>query len=328
MRKKMAIAVIMLLGLVSVPGIKVFAAQEMKMQDEYSCSEANDETERLLDELSFTILDSIEEGKTTEEIAREVKSIEDSLEKDCGCEILTSDEVEARFGIDADVHKRNLRKIKKPANTKYVDWILKPEQTYTYGKKKYSVQSLVAAGKATEGMLYTGNDHLMIKKGENRVVSSIQNLASIYLQKAIGATPVKLIQWSPYELLFGNQNKPLSDTHVSHRCLSTIKFTYVKEAGLSDQYYRLEKFSNKLTISLNINTYYVNSPGDLEYVSKKKKEVERSEHYEEELSAVKVYTEGRQLIDYIPSYKVYGLNQKFIETSYVPNPTSGPGQIH
>ena len=84
------------------------------------------------------------------------------------------------------------------------------------------------------------------RKAGNAVINAI----SIYAQKAISYVPI--IKWTPYELLFSNSaSNVFNSSYVTHRCVSSIEFIYVKKSSQSPDSYLLYNYANKLSIAVN-----------------------------------------------------------------------------
>lgn len=217
-------------------------------------------------------------------------------------------------------------KVSKPADTNTVNWYLNTYSNYTSGSQKYDIQNLIAVGNNPGGMLITGADNVEFYSKKQKLANAVKNAINIYAQKAIGTIPV--IQWTPYELLFSNSaSNVFNSNYVTHRCVSSIEFSFVKKSSQSDDYYSLCKFSNKLSIAVNTHGAAVVNSQPKTY-SKNTNKTISSDNYNSVSSAVHAYANNYTNHDYISYYNIESYDGEYSKKAYVPNPMAGPGQIY
>lgn len=103
--------------------------------------------------------------------------------------------------------------------------------------KTYDIQELYAQGKNGNRDLDNGRVGAILYNGQNWVVSSLQTLASIYAQKAIGtvANLDLITAWAPYELLYSSSTNgtvvKINSESVNYNSNQTVCFAYVQDDG-------------------------------------------------------------------------------------------------
>lgn len=220
----------------------------------------------------------------------------------------------------------NSARISKPADGNTVKWYLNNAFNYTYNSVKYDVQILIAVGNNPGGMLVTGEDNYKFYSDEKKIANIISTAASIIVQKGIGL--IRIIKWTPYELLFSNSSSNVFNSgYITHRCVSSIAFTFVKEASYSDDYYELSLFSNKLNIASNTHGAAVVNSVPKTYSQQKTAMVE-ADHYNSIPAAIKSYRGEAGCYDYISYYELQSCDGQYKKKVYVPNPLAGPGQVY
>ncbi len=213
----------------------------------------------------------------------------------------------------------------KPGDSNTVKWYLYTSRDLSYGSKKYDVQRLIAVGNNPGGMLVTGEDNVEFYSNKQKAANAVQTAISIYAQKAIGL--VKFIQWTPYELLFSSSSSnAFNSSYVTHRCVSSIEFSYVKPSSSSDSDFALCKFSNKLSVAAHAHGAAVVNSQPKTY-SQEKTQTVSSDKYGSTTSAIQAYGNGTYY-DYMSSYQIQSYGGQYSKTAYVPNPMAGPGQIY
>ncbi len=266
--------------------------------------------------------------------------IEDSLEK-LGVKKLSDYELEDFFDSTASPETVSddtvpVYQVTKPTNTDTLTWYLynSPYQPYDYTDPDtdyYDIQRLIAVGNNAGGMLVTGEDNVLLYSNKKISISDILTTCfSIYIQKSIGGIST-ILAWTPYELLFSStssSNKAVFNTcYATHRCVSTIEYTYVKPANSSDSYYKICKYSNKLAIATNVHGAAVANSVATTYSLLKSYSIS-STYYSNIQMAMYGYVNGSAYYDYIPSYTISAHDGAYTYTAYVPNPMVGPGQLY
>ena len=281
-----------------------------------------EQIDQLLDKLAENQALSLqnENSENNQELQNENLQIESEL-SDLGVQKLDGEEL-LQFFEERGIP---VTRVGKPGDTNTVKWFLYTSRNISYGSQKYDVQRLIAQGNNPGGMLVTGEDNVKFYSGQQKLANAVQTAVSIYVQKAIGLVP--FIQWTPYELLFSSSSSnAFNSSYVTHRCVSSIEFSYVKPSSASDSSFGLCKFSNKLTIAAHAHGAAVVNSKPYTYSDKKTQTVS-SDNYGSTTSAIKAYINGTYY-DYIPSYQIKSYGGQYSKTAYVPNPLAGPGQIY
>lgn len=135
-----------------------------------------------------------------------------------------------------------------PPSSSSVKWYASSPATYYMNGIPYKLQFLYAQGIGTgtnlcemfSGRLYETKEY---------VFQALQEMAGIYVQKAIGLIP--LVQWTPYELAFSGPNETYTSTEHSlvYSALETACFAYVYPVSLGENYIQLTFSSNTYTIA-------------------------------------------------------------------------------
>lgn len=282
-----------------------------------------EQIDRLFDEITENLAIFLlnEDSEDNKNIEAENAQIEEKL-SELGVKQLNDEELLEFFAERGIVSTR----VSKPSDSNTVKWYLYTSRNLTYGSKKYDVQRLVAVGNNPGGMLVTGGDNEEFYSDEQKLVNGAKYAASIYAQKAIGL--VKFIQWTPYELLFSSSSSDVfNSSYITHRCVSSIEFSYVKDASLSDASFRLCKFSNKLSIASNAHGAAVKDSKPETYSVQKNGTIS-SDNYGSTSSAMKAYANNTVYYDYIPFYELRSYDDEYSKTASVPNPLAGPGQVY
>lgn len=213
----------------------------------------------------------------------------------------------------------------RPSDSNTVKWYSYTSYNQSYGSQKYDVKRLIAVGNNPGGMLVTGADNVKFYSGKEKRANAVKNALAVYVQKAIGSIPV--IQWTPYELLFSNSSEnAFNSSYVTHRCVSSIEFSFVKNSSQSNNYYKLSKYSNKLSIAVNAHCAAVINSKPKTY-SENKSTTILSKDYGSISKAIQTYTSTSAYYDYIQYYEIHSYDGQYSKKAYVPNPLAGPGQI-
>lgn len=320
MKRKMSfvlVAVLVFSFLVSPFGFSLTAnAQELMTEERISS---------LLDELTENLALSmvVDDDLIIKECEAKITKIEQQLET-LGVTKLSNTELAQFFEEKNIPQTRGL--ITKPENTDTVKWYLYNYTNYSYNSKKYDVQRLIAVGNNPGGMLVTGADNVKFYSGKQKLANAVSTAVSIYVQKAIGFIPV--IKWTPYELLFSNtSSNAFNSSYVTHRCVSSIAFSFVKESTQSDDYYSLSFYSNKLSIAVNAHGAAVVDSVPSTY-SEHKTETISADYYSSITAAIQSYTGAAGCYDYIDYYEIQSYDGEYTKNAYVPTPLVGPGQIY
>lgn len=317
-RISFALVAVMIVSLLTSPfGFSLTANAQEITTEEQICS--------LFDELTENLALSMiaEDDLVVEKCESNVVEIEQQL-KVLGVDKLSDQELNQFLNEkgEASVGTR----ISKPENTDTVKWYLYSYTNYSYNSKKYDVQRLIAVGNNPGGMLVTGADNVKFYSGKEKLANAVSAAVSIYVQKAIGSIPV--IKWTPYELLFSNtSSNAFNSSYVTHRCVSSIAFSYVKESTQSDDYYALSFYSNKLTIAVNAHGAAVVDSVPTTY-SEQKTETISADYYSSITAAIQSYTGAAGCYDYISYYEIQSYDGEYTKKAYVPTPLAGPGQIY
>ena len=297
----------------------VALAADIIMEDEIIQSDEVRISE-LFAELNNCILDASK--YTEDEYNALVLSIENEL-KTLGVEPMeTSDVYSFVYGDDTVSPCVNV-----PSDTNTVKWYSSMTRNYAYNSKTYDIQTLYAVGNNPGGMLYTGQMHQSFFDDGTESVINVGTLFAIYVQKAIGLIPV--IQWAPYELLFSPVDANVVHTYsdVTHQCVSTLAFSYVKESSMGEYDYSLSYFTNQFTVAFSvIGGNSGNS--NVESYSKSGRFSEISDTYASVACAVKSYVGVGARSDYIDGYTMESYDGKYELFCSVPNPMGGPGQVY
>lgn len=211
-----------------------------------------------------------------------------------------------------------------PPSNSNVKWY---EIRYTYytGGTTYAVQELYAQGLAGGTNLAAGQNGVTLYTNKQILVKNVQNIASMYAQKAIGLIPI--VEWLPYELLFSDNSQVTNNSHVvTHRSLSTVAFSYVKLDGQSDNSQSLSFISNMVSVASSHTLAGYNN-GSPYSKSTDKSNTDYAPNYASPTSAVNAYKDPyapRQ--SFISYYRFYNSDQSASLTQYIINP-SFPAQI-
>lgn len=280
------------------------------------------QVEQLFDELTETLaLEMLEnESGGSNSYSDEIKRINEELYA-LGVQSLSEEEVESRFTGNQSKNAR----IAKPANTNTVLWYLYNYKYEVYESEQYDVQMLVAVGNNPGGMLVTGEDNYRFFSGKEKSLKGVQNILSIIIQKAIGYVPG--IKWTPYELLFSDLPSNMINSHyVTHRCVSTISFAYVKKSSQSDYFYELSHRSNKLSLAVMTHGAAVVNTEAKTYADSKTMTI-ATENFNSTRAAIKAYLNQSYKYDYFPYYVIESFDGEQTKYVYVANP-SGPGEVY
>lgn len=320
MKRRIAIALValMLFSLcLSTDAFALTANAQATLTEEQISTLFDEMTERMALQMVTDDESVIQECKA--EIAKIKRQLEEF-----GVNELTTGELNQFFEEKGQVSPQWL--ITKPENSNTVKWYLYNYSNRSYGSKTYDVQRLIAVGNNPGGMLVTGEDNVKFYSGKEKLANAVSTAIGIYAQKAIGYVPV--IKWTPYELLFSNTSSNTFDSsYVTHRCVSSIAFSYVKESSQSDDYFSLSFYSNKLSIATNAHGAAVVDSVPTTY-SEHKTETVSAEYYESITAAIQSYRGEKGCYNYIPSYKIESYDGEYTKNAYVPNPLVGPGQIY
>ena len=286
-------------------------------------SDQNSENDEVIDGLliEFSEKNAMYFLNESSGMRNEIELIEKKL-YDIGVKALNEDEL-TQFLEEKD---SPLLRVSRPGSTNTVKWFLYTNHELDYKGKKYDVQRLVAVGNNPGGMLVTGQDNVKFYSNKQLIANGAVYAVSLYAQKAIGLIPI--IRWTPYEVLFSSSSSnTFNSNYVTHRCVSSIEFFYVKPAATSDSNYVLCKFSNRLSIAANAHGAAVVNSNPTTY-SVQMTETISSDYYCSTSRAMKAYANNRTYYDYIPFYNIYSYDKKYSKAVYVPNPLAGPGQIY
>lgn len=277
----------------------------------------------LFEEMAECIVSSLLTDGQSDECQRTIADIEEQLSA-LGVHEMGEEEISDFFSLNNVASPR----VSQPADTNTVKWYMSERKNYTYNSEAYDIQLLTAIGNNPGGMLVTGADNAEFYSNENKVVGSVVSLVSIYLQKGIGTIPLKIVQWSPYELLFSNTStNVVNSSYVTHRCVSAITFAYVKKSSQSDSNYTLSHFSNQISVAINAHGAAVVDSVPKTY-SKEETFTNRSDTYCNIEAAIKAYNGTSARYDYIESYTMYSYDEQYSIIAEVPNPLVGAGQIY
>lgn len=113
-----------------------------------------------------------------------------------------------------------------PPTTSNVKWYMHG-YNYIFEGVPYKVRLLYAQGLSSASILCGGADSKpMYSSRLDETLGNITTLASIYAQKIIGK--VKVVEWTPYELLFSNSGTITDFQHyITYRYTITVCFAYV-----------------------------------------------------------------------------------------------------
>ncbi len=213
-----------------------------------------------------------------------------------------------------------------PPSTDSVDWYSYRMDTYHEGDR-YEVQQLFAMSKTSDSNLANGADGVHINTGENLVLSTIEELASVYVQKIIGTIPV--VQWTPYELLGPEYEQVTLDTHqVTYRSTQTVIFAYVKPYGTSDSNQELSFVSNRVDLAHSHTFAGIDNQGPYSKPTDEFNLGIPADEYGSINAAVSSYLTGYGTqSSFVEDYRFYDHNQEVAVTQPVLNPFL-PGHIH
>lgn len=280
--------------------------------------------ESLFDKMTETLALSLLEENTiaVQNYMNEVTQIEQQL-LHLGVHQVSDSELSTYLARnESDIVMANLS---KPADTNTVKWYVYDYIYNSYGSKKYDVQRLVAVGNNPGGTLVTGEDNYEFFSNKPILAQAITTAFSIYAQKAIGTIPYT--QLTPYELLFSSSSSnAFNSCYVTHRCVSTIAFSYVKESSQSDDYYTLSFYSNKFSLAATVHgAAVINSVP--ETYSQNETVTITSDSYNAIIPAIESYLGLGGCYGYVYSYELRCCDGAYSRKVYVPTPLSGPGQV-
>lgn len=282
-------------------------------------SSTEEQINELFSELTKTISQSLTDDSPEHDA--EITSIEEQLSS-LGVRALSEAELNSFLSQSGTTSSR----ISQPPNTNTVKWYLHENTNYLYNSEYYDIQRLVAVGYNPGGTLVTGKDNEPFYTNAQKLANGATTAISIYVQKLIGLIPV--VQWTPYELLFSNTpSNVFSTSYVTHRCVSSIIFTYVKKSSQSDDQYALSMFSNSLVIDIHAHGISVVNSQTYKY-SKQDSINVMADNYGSIPAAIQAYHGTLGKYDYISKYTIYSYNQEYSKDVYVPNPLVGPSQIY
>lgn len=300
--------------LLSINGVIPVVAADVMEEDDVS-QLFNEMTENIALALLSDDLEDVSKYES------KISQIEEQL-AELGVKKLSEAEVDILLENNENVSAR----VSQPESTDTVTWFLQSYEDYEYNSEIYDVQRLIAVGKNPGGLLVTGEDNAKIYSGQELLANAVTTAVSIYVQKAIGLIPI--YGWTPYELLFSNSpSNVFNSNYVTHRCVSTIVFTYVKKASQTEDAYSLSFFSNSITFAIHAHGASVVDSVPSTY-SVEKTETVSSDNYSLIPSAIQAYNGNRGRYDYITSYVIESYDGKYSKTISVPNPQVGPGQIY
>lgn len=266
----------------------------------------------------------LEQEKKDKVDVLELESNETSLEKDLealGVKKLSQKEVKAHFS-DKDVITAQTV---VPPSTSAINWYAY-NYTYTRNNVSYAVTDLYAQGLNGNSNLAVGANGAVLYSNKEIIVQNITNIASMYVQKAIGLIPV--VAWLPYEFLFSSNSNVTNNSHViTHRSLSTVCFNFVKLTGQSDDYQQLTFRSNMITVASSHTLAGYNN-GSPYSKTTDRTQTSYADNYSSATYAVNAFIDYsyNPSRSYIDSYKFYNPDRSKSITYYVITPEF-PAQI-
>lgn len=287
--------------------------------------EAEEQINMLFDKMSETLALSMltEDASVVQNYEESIAKIEDQLEN-LGVKELSKNELNQFFQEKNGSVTRD--SVSKPENTNTVKWYLVNYTNYSYYSKNYDIQRLVALGNNPGGTLVTGEDNYRFYSNAEKAANAISTAIGIYAQKAIGKIPV--VEWTPYELLFSNTTTDVfNSSYVTHRCVSAIAFTYVKESTQGDDDYSLSFYSNHISIAIHAHGAAVVNSVPTTY-SKQTTETISADYYNSVTSAIRSFKGEIGCYNYINYYEIESYDGQYTKRIYVPTPLAGPGQIY
>lgn len=279
----------------------------------------------LFAELMHVIALSLDENniENTEFYNNEISRIETQLEL-LGVEILDSADVAIYSEGTDTISSRGT--VPQPANTNTVKWYSITNSNYSHNSQTYSVKQLIAVGYNPGGLLVTGKNNDPFYTEQEKFANAVSNAFKLYIQKAIGL--ILIIQWTPYELLFSNtESNIFRSSYITHWCVSSIMFTYVKLSSQSDDEYRLCYFSNRLELAVNAHGASV-VDGSPHTYSKQSDLLLTADNYASKSAAVDAYNGLISPYSYIYYYEAQSYDGAYTKRIYVPTPLEGPGQVY
>ena len=214
-----------------------------------------------------------------------------------------------------------------PDHTNTVKWYLIKHPNTSYNSKSYDVQKLIAIGNNSGGTLVTGEDNYRFYSNVQKIANQFLTITGIYVQKAIGKIPI--VEWTPYELLFSNTPTNIfNSSYVTHRCVSSIIFSYVKESNQGDEDdYTLCFYSNRIEVAVHNHGAAVVDSNPTTY-SKQISFTTTADYFNNDTAAIRAFLGEIDRYDYISYYEVKSCDGQYSKKVYVPTPLAGPGQIY
>lgn len=215
-----------------------------------------------MEKLTRLELESLDpENKTR---LRNIEGNEDSLRlklSSLGVKELTSNQVQS-------IASKNLVTpyVTVPGSNSNVRWY-EIRYTHTRSGKSYEIQELYAQAVGYRTNLYSSSDGLYLINGGQEQVNLGQALINVYANKLIASVAAlnPITNILPYELFINIPNGTtviaMNSDFVTYRALSTACFSYVKDAGKSDDYLTLSYTSNMFDISATHVTAGISNPG-------------------------------------------------------------------
>lgn len=178
-----------------------------------------------------------------------------------------------------------------------------------YNNKYYDVKLEYAEGQNLNCNLNNGGDGVKLYNKANVAVDKLSELASIYVQKAIGQIPI--ICWTPYELLFSNNTNVTSNSHnITYRSTGTVCFAFVKLSSESAVNYIESYASNSISIaSTHVIAGYKN--GTPFTKSTNKTNSSTASTFASVADAIKSYAKMQLGRDFIENYSFYNWNKQY-----------------
>ncbi len=195
---------------------------------------------------------TIESFSTSSDNNETRASLESQL-AELGVKEISQEEVNRQFGDPNN--SPNYPSIALPPSTSSVKWYSK-SSTLNKNGKTYVIQMLFAQGLNPDSNLYSAVNNAVLYSDQSVIAKNVRYLVQMYAQKAIGLIPV--VQWTPYELLFGDAAQATNNDYlITHRESTTMIYSYVRESTQSANSFKNTYVSNMISVaSTHTLAYY------------------------------------------------------------------------
>ncbi len=229
------------------------------------------------------------------------KELESRL-SDLGVKEISQEEVNRQFG--GSNSGTNHPNVALPPTTSSVKWYSKSSNVNKNGKT-YVVQMLFAQGLSPSSNLYSAVNNAVLYSNQSVVAKNVKYLIQMYAQKAIGTIPI--VQWTPYELLFGDAAQATNNDYlITHRESTTMIYSYVRESTQPTSYFKNTYVSNMISVaSTHTLAYYDKAVNKPKTKSTDFSNTSYDENFGNTTKAVDSFVSGIKGISNMTSYTFY-----------------------